>query len=414
MMIETDIAVVGGGAVGMLSAILAAQAGLRVVVIEKQPVVAAAGPAATVATMPAEFDLRSFALTAAAMEVLSQAGCLALLPSSRLSPLEAMTVWDAGSRGCIHFDAMDIGAPALGVVLENATLMQALQARARTLPALTWLAGHAVTGLIQDRPLRVLLDDGEVCARLVIAADGRNSRIRELLDVEMPGADYAQHAVVANLRTAQPHQQRAWQRFLATGPVALLPLPAADCCAMVWSTTPQAAKDLIAMPDAQFCQTLGEATEFCLGEISEPTVRLGFPLLRANVQHYVQRGVAFVGDAAHIVHPLAGQGLNLGIMDAACLIETVLDARTDGRDIGARGVLRRYERKRKGENLLTSWTMDGFKHLFGNHRRWLGWLRGAGMMAFDGAGPLKRALIARTSGMEGDLPRFARRPRGTA
>jgi 2-octaprenylphenol hydroxylase len=252
------------------------------------------------------------------------------------------------------------------------------------------------------------LDDGrEFPTRLLVGADGAQSKVRQLAGIDTRGWNYEQKAVVGNVRTAEPHQATAWQRFLPTGPLAFLPLQDGRC-SIVWSTTPEQVDALLALDDAAFAEALAEAFDRRLGEIIEVGPRGAFPLRLQHTRDYVKPGLALIGDAAHVVHPLAGQGVNLGLLDAATLAEVILDAITAGQEIGAFRVLRRYERWRKGDNLLMLGVMDGFKRLFSNPLPPVQLLRNLGLNLTDAAGPLKNLIARRAMGLEGDLPRLAR------
>jgi len=213
--------------------------------------------------------------------------------------------------------------------------------------------------------------------------------------------------VVANVRTAVPHQETAWQRFLPTGPLAFLPLHDGRC-SIVWSTTPEQADSLLALDERDFGAALAEAFDWRLGAIVEVGPRTAFPLRLQHAHAYVQPGIALIGDAAHVVHPLAGQGVNLGLLDAATLAEVVSDAVAAGQDFASLKTLRRYERWRKGDNLLMLGVMDGFKRLFGNTLPPVRLLRNVGLNLTDAAGPLKNLIARRAMGLAGDLPKLAR------
>jgi 2-octaprenylphenol hydroxylase len=254
----------------------------------------------------------------------------------------------------------------------------------------------------------VTLEDGrEIQARLLVAADGANSRVRGLAGIPVRGWGYDQNAVVATVRPERPNRDTAWQRFMPSGPLAFLPINDGRC-SIVWSTSPEQAQQLLALEPEAFCEALGGASDYVLGEILETGPRASFPLRLQHATHYVQPGLALVGDAAHAIHPLAGQGVNLGFLDAATLAEVLTEARRASRDIGSHGVLRRYERTRKGDNLMMLAAMDGFKRLFGNDLAPLRLLRNLGLRLTDSADPVKQLIMRRALGMLGEQPRLAR------
>jgi 2-octaprenylphenol hydroxylase len=350
------------------------------------------------------------AISRASQRLFAAVGAWDGMTAWRVSPFRDMRVWDATGFGSIHFDSADIGEPLLGWIIENRVIQHALLERARQCPAVDLLCP---TALETAQPLeaggwRVGLKDGrEFTTRLLVGADGAQSKVRQLAGIETGGWGYDQHAVVASVRTAQPHQETAWQRFLPSGPLAFLPLHDGRC-SIVWSTTPERATGLLALNDEDFGAALAAAFEARLGAILEVGPRAAFPLRLQHAQAYVKPGVALIGDAAHVIHPLAGQGVNLGLLDAATLAEVLSDAMADDRDITSLKVLRRYERWRKGDNLLMLGIMDGFKRLFGTSLPPVRLLRNLGLNLTDAAGPLKNLIARRAMGLEGDLPRLAR------
>jgi 2-octaprenylphenol hydroxylase len=262
-----------------------------------------------------------------------------------------------------------------------------------------------------DAAARLTLADGrELGARVVVGADGARSWVREQAGITTTGWPYDQHAVTATVHTAKPHDRTAWQRFLPSGPLAFLPLPEANASSIVWSTTPQEAEALKRMERPAFLDALQEAFGDTLGRMEAVGPRMVTPLLLQHADAYCDERVVLVGNAAHAIHPLAGQGLNLGILDAAVLAQVWLDAQARRRDIGRRATLRKYERWRKGDNLAVMLAMDGFKVLFGSTLGPVRWARNAGLSLSDRAVPLKQLLMRRAMGLSGDLPRLARSP----
>jgi 2-octaprenylphenol hydroxylase len=270
--------------------------------------------------------------------------------------------------------------------------------------------GEASGLVFSERGALVDLTGGATLrARLVVGADGSASPSRTMAGIEATGHEYGQSAVVCHVRTEKPHGETARQRFLPDGPLALLPL-ADGRSSIVWSTTPEQAAELIAMDDAAFLAQLSRAADKVLGEVTETSRRFAFPLRIQNASHYVRERYALVGDAAHTVHPLAGQGVNLGFLDAAALAEVILDALADDRDPGERRVLRRYERWRKGENLLAASSIDAIGQLFLRQEPAARAVRRAGMALVNRAPLVKNEIVRRAMGITGNLPRFARPP----
>jgi len=404
---DTDIVVVGAGMVGAAAAALLARR--------------APGAALTVLDADApprwrpdeEPGLRVSALSEASRRVLAACGAWQEIAAERISPYSAMRVWDgavpAGGQGAIRFDASQVAAPVLGHIVENELVRQALRNALLGLENVRVLDGARLEALTLDgeRAELVLEDGRRLHARLVVGADGAASPSRAMAGLEVRGHDYEQRAVVCNLRCQLPHQETAWQRFLPEGPIALLPL-ADGRVSIVWSTTPQKAEALLAADDEAFRIAVAEASDGCLGQVLEAGPRAAFPLRMRHAPVYTRARYALAGDAAHTVHPLAGQGVNLGFLDAAALAEVVGAGLAAGRDPGDPALLRRYERWRKPENILAMRAFDGINRLFSNEDPGLGALRRVGLTAVDRLAPLKGVFIRRAMGLDGDLPATAR------
>jgi 2-octaprenylphenol hydroxylase len=400
--IDYDLIIAGGGMVGAALAGALGETDLRIALLEGAPLDR---------IRPGdEPDLRVSAIHRASQRIFAAIGAWDGMTAWRVSPFRDMRVWDATGFGQIHFDSADLGEPLLGWIIENRVIQYALLERVQPLPAVELLC--PVT-LETAQPLattgwRVRLHDGrEFTTRLLVGADGASSKVRQLAGIETSGWPYDQKAVVGNVRTVEPHQETAWQRFLPTGPLAFLPLHDGRC-SIVWSTTPEQTEVLLALDESAFAEALAEAFDQRLGSIIEVGPRSAFPLRLQHAHAYVKPGLALIGDAAHVVHPLAGQGVNLGLLDAATLAEVILDALDTGRDFASFKTLRRYERWRKGDNLLMLGVMDGFKRLFGHSLPPVRLLRNIGLNLTDAAGPLKTLIARRAMGLEGDLPRLAR------
>lgn len=401
MSTDYDLVIAGGGMVGATLAGALGETDLRIALLEGTPL-----ERIRPTTEP---DLRVCAIHRASQRIFAAIGAWDGISAWRVSPFRDMRVWDGAGFGQIHFDSACIGEPLLGWIIENRVIQQALLERISHWPAVELLCPAVLaTAQPQAEGWQVRLRDGrQFTTRLLVGADGAGSAVRQLAGIDTHGWDYRQQAVVGNVRTANPHEETAWQRFLPTGPLAFLPLHDGRC-SIVWSTTPDQADALLALDESAFATALAEAFDQRLGPILQVGARAAFPLRLQHAQAYVRPGLALVGDAAHVVHPLAGQGVNLGLLDAATLAEVILDALAAGQDFAALRVLRRYERWRKGDNLMMMGLMDGFKRLFG--AQWLPTrlLRNIGLNLTDAAGPLKNQIICRAMGLTGDLPRLAR------
>jgi len=263
---------------------------------------------------------------------------------------------------------------------------------------------------LHDGAVEIGLTTGqELSAGLLLAADGARSQARERMGIATVGAEYNQDALVATVRTEKGHGETAWQHFLPTGPVALLPL-SGNLVSIVWSTSPEHAADLQAMPEADFNLALAEATEYRLGQMELLGPRGIFPLRHQHASQYIKECFALVGDAAHVIHPLAGQGVNLGFADAAQMIDVLVEARSKGRSLGDLPVLRHYERVRRAENLAVESLMTGFHRLFSNSRPDLKLLRNLGLGVVQEISPLKSVIARQALGLSAEPPSLMRPP----
>jgi 2-octaprenylphenol hydroxylase len=397
-----DIVVVGGGMVGAALACALGGSRFKVAVLEQRPP----------PPMSDEYDLRVSAITLASKAFFENVGAWAGMMKRRAARVAAMQVWDENGNGSIRFDAADIGEPELAWIVENSAIQAALVERLAQFTNIHWLCPVEVERLdpAGERPQLTLKDGRVLEARLLVGADGASSRVREAagLDIRRHGLD--QQSIVATVRTERAHEDVARQRFLTTGPLAFLPLPEPHTCSIVWSADTARARELMALDDAAFRVELQAAFGESLGKIESLGPRAVFPLALSHARQYVRERVALIGDSAHTVHPLAGQGVNLGFLDAATLAEVLLAADEKQQDIGAYPVLRRFERARKADNLSMVTMTGGFRYLFSNRLPLIKELRNVGLDLVDAATPLKNLIVRRASGVSGDLPRLARRP----
>ena len=399
---DYDLIIAGGGMVGSTLACALGQSDLKIALLEGLPLER---------IRPGDdLDSRVSAISRASQRILAAVGAWDGMTAWRVSPFREMRVWDATGFGQIHFDSAAIGEPLLGWIIENRVIQHALLEQARRLPAVDLLCPAAletVQALDNDCWRVQLNDERAFTTRLLVGADGAQSKVRQWANIDAGGWKYDQSAVVANVRSAESHQETAWQRFLPTGPLAFLPLHDGRC-SIVWATAPEQADALLALDDTAFAHALTAAFDGRLGAIVDVGPRAAFPLRLQHAHAYVKPGIALIGDAAHVVHPLAGQGVNLGLLDAATPAEVLLEAIRTGHDIGSLRVLRRYERWRKGDNLLMMGMMDGFKRLFGASLPPAPLLRNLGLNLTDAAVPLKGGDAGAVERDAGDLPRLAR------
>ncbi|MEH6470683.1 MAG: UbiH/UbiF/VisC/COQ6 family ubiquinone biosynthesis hydroxylase [Halopseudomonas sp.] len=417
---RVDVAIVGGGMVGMALACALGGSGLEVVVIDPQASDADQRLQQLDDAANKGFDPRVSALSLASEQILRNLGAWDTMASLRVSPYQQMQVWDGEGTAEIGFSAAEQHQPHLGHIVENRVTLAGLHQALASHDNIRWLGGTTLqqlseaadeAGAESDGSWRELqLSDGlQLKARLVVAADGAHSPTRRLAGLPLSEWDYQHRAIVTTVTTELPHQATAWQRFTEDGPLALLPLAGnAHQSSIVWSTSPDHAAELMALSAEEFAEALGQAFEHQLGAVTEVDTRFVFPLLQRHAKAYVDRSLALVGDAAHTIHPLAGQGVNLGLLDAATLAEELLETHSLGLALGDKRRLRRYQRRRQGENLMMMGLMAGLRHLYDVIPPLLHLLRNVGMQQVAQSTGLKRKLVRHALGLEGDLPALAK------
>ncbi|WP_178117023.1 2-octaprenyl-3-methyl-6-methoxy-1,4-benzoquinol hydroxylase [Pseudomonas sp. GXM4] len=403
---RADVLIVGAGMVGSALALALQDSGLEVLLLDGSPL--SVKPFAA----DAAFEPRVSALSAASQRILERLGVWDGIAQRRSSPYTDMHVWDGSGTGQIHFSASSVHADVLGHIVENRVVQDALLERLHDCD-LGMLANARLEQMRRsgDDWLLTLADGRTLRAPLVIAADGANSAVRRLTGVATREWDYLHHAIVTSVRCSQPHRKTAWQRFTDHGPLAFLPLERdgqQDWCSIVWSTTPAEAERLMALEETAFCAELERAFEGCLGEVISADPRLCVPLRQRHAKHYVAEGLALIGDAAHTIHPLAGQGVNLGFLDAAVLAEVLLQAHERGERLADVKVLSRYERRRMPHNLALMAAMEGFERLFQADPLPLRWLRNAGLKLVEQMPEVKALFVREALGLTGDLPALAK------
>ncbi|MEX1668771.1 FAD-dependent monooxygenase [Zhongshania guokunii] len=403
---EFDLIIVGAGLAGAALAVALADLPLKIALVEGQAVRDGWPP---LEESVVDYDARVSALTEGSREFLEQLGVWSEISGRRVCAYTDMEVWDGEGTGRIHFAASEVKRAALGHIVENRLLNAALINHLRELAGVKCYFACPVAAMEQQSGgVALSLADGRVLrSPVVVAADGANSRIRDWAGFVTREWDYHHHAIVATIETAEGHKNTAWQRFQPEGPLAFLPLPDTAgeqrYCSIVWSALPEQAEQLMAMDDDAFCRELGAKFEHRLGNIVACSRRVSFPLRQRHAADYVSGGIVLLGDAAHTIHPLAGQGINLGFQDAMVLAEECRRACERGLSLTDSGALSRYQRRRKGGNLAMMAMMEGFQHLFETPVMPLRLLRNTGMTWLNKALPLKRQIIAKAMGISGPL-----------
>ncbi|RYY01335.1 MAG: 2-octaprenyl-3-methyl-6-methoxy-1,4-benzoquinol hydroxylase [Gammaproteobacteria bacterium] len=397
---EFDIAIVGAGLVGASLACAIAQQdhaqALRIALIE-------AGEG-THYFDGENFDPRVVALTQASQNLLSHVGVWDEVLQTRACAYRDMHVWDGEGTAEIHFNCADVRASHLGHITENSVIVNVLRKKIAQYSQITLIQPARISALKNANGVELELDNGnKIYASLLIAADGSQSSVRDLAEFETREWDYGHKAIITTVQTELPHQATAWQRFMRSGPLAFLPLPDVNgkhFCSIVWSAKIELADELMQLNDADFCARLGFSFEHKLGNIIHAAERIAIPLRQRHAKTYIQPHIVLVGDAAHNIHPLAGQGVNLGLLDVAALsqeIERALERKIPLNDFS---ILRRYQRQRLTSNLTMMGAMEGFKRLFGSESLMLTWLRNSGMRQLNSLTELKKIIIKTAMGLD--------------
>lgn len=398
-----DMVIVGGGMVGSLLAAALASTSLKIVIIDAVP--------AQPMTADAPFEPRVSAISRASENMLRHVGAWDLITcQQRHCEFTNMQVWEYDGKAELHFSAQDVGAHHLGCLLENRLMQWGLTTAAQQADNVSLLAPAKVTRL--ERLLRgwcVELADGtRIHTPLVVGADGAFSLVRKTAAIGMATWDYQQQAIVCTIQTERPHQLTARQVFLPTGPLALLPLAKADHCSIVWSVKTERAKEILALDEANFCQALTEASGAVLGQVLTADQRHAFPLMARHAESYHAQGLVLIGDAAHTIHPLAGQGVNLGFLDAAVLAEEIRRALSRRLPVEHPQTLARYSLRRRAHNALIMHSMTGLERIYAAQWPWLTLLRNDGVSFVNRQPVLRRFFEQQAMGLQGDLPALAK------
>jgi 2-octaprenyl-3-methyl-6-methoxy-1,4-benzoquinol hydroxylase len=396
---EFDVVVVGGGMVGAAVACCLGGSDLKVAVIESQV------PEAFDEQQP--HDLRVSALSIASKHILEAVGAWQGILDRRSCAFKRMRVWE--TAGDTTFNSDDIKYPELGHIVENRITQLALLERLPSFDNIQLLMPATITKInYNGSDSELVLADGQVLnAKLLIAADGGQSRVRQAVGLGVTSWDYNQHALVIYIETAYPQQDITWQRFVSSGPQAFLPL-SGNYGSIVWYQSPDEVRRLKSLSYEQLQAELVAAFPDCLGEVKQILGVASFPLKRQHAQSYIKPGVALVGDAAHMINPLAGQGVNIGLLDAAALAEVLIQAHQQGKNIADMTVLRRYESLRRNENLKMMTLMDVFYRFFSNDILPVKLLRNLGLGLAQRIVPARIKVMKAAMGIEGNLPKLAK------
>lgn len=397
-----DIIIVGAGIAGKSLAAILRNSGVNFALIAPENV------AGQQIQSSDDIDPRVLALTLASKNIFESIGIWSEITKDGLPGyFNKIHVWD--EQGHIDFNSADLHEPVMGYIVSQKTIERKLHA------LLENLRDHiccqsAVTTLLENKENQIsieLKNGHRLSAKLLVAADGQSSTIRRLANINYKTHDYNQYALTCVVETGLPHQHVARQRFLRSGPLAFLPMAKENQCSVIWSTTPEHAKELKTLDEKAFHKILAEMFDYRVGGIIRSGQRVVFPLLCIQADQYCRPRIALVGDAAHRIHPMSGQGANLALLDIACLAELILQARSRNKDIGSKTVLRKYERWRKAENSTMILGIDICKYFFENKMTIFDWLRNIGMNTFDSMHPVKHEIMRRAMGLRGDLPDIA-------
>ena len=397
---NVDVVIVGGGMVGLGLAAALKHSALKVLVVEGQLPDPQLGEVA---------DNRVSALSLASQQILRHVGAWDGIEARRLQAYDKMAVWEQDSFGHIDFDAASLRQANLGHIVENRVIQLALLEAIEGASNIQLLTPARAKSL-QSGPAGalLLLEDGQaISAKLVVAADGAHSWVRRQADIPLTSWDYGHHALVATVRCAEPHEAVARQIFTPDGPLAFLPLWQENLCSIVWSLPAARAEALCACDDEQFNRQLTAAFDARLGLCKVEGARSAIPLTARYARDFARERLVLVGDAAHTIHPLAGQGVNLGFMDAAELIDELRRLHAQGKDIGQHLYLRRYERSRKHSAALMLAGMQGFREMFSGSHPAKKFLRDMGLKLADSLPGVKPQLIRQAMGLN-DLPAWLR------
>lgn len=397
-----DLVVVGGGMVGAAMALGMGQQGFKVLLLERDAV-------DTEWDSQQPYQTRVSALTRASENILRNLGAWQGIERRRYHPFVAMHVWDEITSGEVHFSAADMGEPNLGYTVENSVVQAALWEQITDCEQVKVLLDVKLEALAfeSEQACLYLEGYGKIQTQLLVGADGAQSQIRQMAHIGLDTHEYEQCAVVGCVKTELNHQDTCWQRYLKDGPFAYLAM-GNNVSSIAWYLPVEKMQWALSLPDKEFADRIAEASDWKLGRVIEVAERAAFPLIRRHAQHYVKPNLALIGDAAHTIHPQAGQGVNLGLLDAAALIEVLVEARRENKALGQFSVLRRYERWRRGDNAIVQRSMEGFDWLFRQDASLKGVFRQGILPLANQLTPVKNWLMGQALNGREALPKLAK------
>ncbi|MGR6872090.1 UbiH/UbiF/VisC/COQ6 family ubiquinone biosynthesis hydroxylase [Pseudomonas sp. HK3] len=401
---QFDVIIIGGGLVGAALACALKDAPISIALVEAQ-----AAPSLNLNALSLDdADLRVSALNRASELFLTRLGVWQALPQKRLSAYDKMRVWDGEGTGHIQFTANELAETHLGHIVENSVTNVALMAalsQQTNVQVFNPAKVESIESLSAEQTGYLLqLDSGQLLqSSMVVAADGARSWVREWAQFDMREWDYEHHALVCTVEVDTPHDACAWQRFTEDGVLAFLPLAQPNLCSIVWSCTQRHAQQLLELSDTEFLAQLTRAFEGTLGDVKACGKRVAIPLRQRHAKQYVKNGIVLVGDAAHSIHPLAGQGVNLGFMDAYVLADEIKQGIARGLSASHPQVLARFERRRMPENLSMMATMEAFKRFFAIKTPAIRWLRNWGMSKLNRVDFIKNHIVQQAMGSKREI-----------
>ncbi|GAC13203.1 FAD-dependent oxidoreductase [Aliiglaciecola lipolytica] len=397
-----DVAIVGAGIIGLTAALALQNSDLKVVVIDSEP---ANKP------LSAEPELRVSAINLASQAVFTNLGAWQHIENQRLQAYQHMHVWEQDSFAKIAFSATDIHRSHLGSIIENQAIRLGLLQQLNTVSNVDLMDSAKIANIAMGQSESFIsLENGHhLSSKLVVGADGANSLVRKVAKLPLTFWDYDHIAIVATIESELEHKSVARQVFTPDGPLAFLPLYEKNLCSIVWSQQSEAAESLLKLDDKAFNNALSAASDMRLGQVKLKSMRASYPLKMRYCRQWVTDRIVLIGDAAHTIHPLAGQGANLGIADATALAQVLVELNEQNKDIGLTKNLRAFERWRKSEALQMIAVMEGFKRLFSGANPLKKLIRDVGLTATNQLSPLKNDIIKHAVGIDGNLPKLAKK-----